>query len=224
MNSSDRNISQRPGCLSCLPQTGCLAVSGSFGIVILLVVASILAELALTAVGGLIIIADPEQKVDAIVILSGGGTPRLKEAVRLREEGYATPIILTETGIITENFGSLSEIEKNQLVEMGVTPRDIFITELHVDNTRDEAHVIHKLMNTQGFKSILVVTDPFHSLRTRIIFSDEFRDYGLSAYVRPVRGHWYNAATWWTSIPGWEATINEYARLFAYIFVQRFTR
>jgi uncharacterized SAM-binding protein YcdF (DUF218 family) len=212
----------RPGG-GCLPHSGRLTVSTGLGFVVLLAIMLVGLTAGLTALGGLIIIADPEHKADAIVVLSGGGTPRLSEAVRLRKDKLANAIILTETGITTETFGKLSEIEKLQLVDMGVTPRDIYITEQHVDNTRDEAHVIHKLMNAQHFKSVIVVTDPYHSLRTRIIFSDEFSGDGLTAYVRPVRGHWYNAATWWTSLAGWEATLNEYARLLAYVFIQRYT-
>ncbi|MCE1252843.1 MAG: YdcF family protein [Anaerolineae bacterium] len=208
------------GC--CAPLSGFFALTGCFAVPLLILVLIIIAEFFLTALGGLIIIADPKHEADAIVVLSGGGTPRLQEAVKLRDEKLAVPIILTETGIITENYGSLSQIEKNQLVEMGVDPRDIYITEQHVDSTRDEAHAIYKLMNNQGFKSVIVVTDPYHSLRTRMVFADEFRGQDLTAYIRPVRDSWYNAATWWTSARGWQATLNEYGKLLAYVFFQRY--
>jgi uncharacterized SAM-binding protein YcdF (DUF218 family) len=220
MNPDRQQVKPPTGCL---PRSGRLTVSGGLGFVILLSVILVGLAAGLTALGGLIIIADPEHKADAIVVLSGGGTPRLAEAVRLRKDKLANAIILTETGTITEDFGKLSAIERNQLVDMGVTPQDIYITEQHVDNTRDEAHVVHKLMNTQHFKSVIVVTDPYHSLRTRIIFTDEFSQDGLTVYVRPVRGHWYSATTWWTSLNGWEVTLSEYARLLAYVFIQRYS-
>mgnify|MGYP000985858964 CR=1 FL=1 len=219
MNRASQERKAPGGC--CAPLGGLFALTGCFTVPLILLVLVIAVEFFLTALGGLIIIADPKHAADAIVVLSGGGTPRLEEAVKLRDEKLAVPIILTETGIVTENFGSLSQIEKNQLVEMGVAPRDIYITEQHVDSTRDEARAIHKLMNNQGFKSVIVVTDPYHSLRTRIVFADEFQADGLTAYIRPVRDHWYNAATWWMSARGWQATINEYAKLLAYVFIQR---
>jgi uncharacterized SAM-binding protein YcdF (DUF218 family) len=203
--------------------SGCLILSSGSWLVFasILVVSLLFAEGFLTAVGQLIIYSDPIHEADVIAVLSGGGMPRLQEAARLYQEHHADFIILTETGAVTEKFGSLSSIEKNQLEALGVQPRDIFITELHVDSTTDEARVIRKMLNTRGFKSVIIVTDTYHSMRAHLIFDDAFKGNDLTIYIRPVRDDWYNAATWWTSAAGWKATLLEYSKLIAYLFQSR---
>jgi len=191
--------------------------------IFVLATALLLAEGGLTTAGRLLIYNNPLDKVDAdaIAILSGGGTPRLEEGARLYQNHLAPAIILTDTGYITPKYGSLSSIEKNQLVDMGVQPRDILITEVHVDSTADEARAIRKLLNTRGFKSVIIVTDTFHSMRTHLIFDDDFKGNDLTVYIHPLEDDWFNAATWWTSIAGWQTTLLEYSKLFAYLFTSR---
>ena len=174
--------------------------------------------------GDLISTSDAAYRSDAIVVLSGGGTPRLQEAARLHLEGLAPFVIITETGGTTDNFGTISDIEKQQLAEYGVSPSKILVTERHVDSTQDEARVIHKLMNSKAFKSIIVVTDPYHCLRTRLIFNDELKKDALVAHIRPVSDSWYKADSWWTSLEGWNVTTSEYTKLVTYYFFQKYVR
>jgi uncharacterized SAM-binding protein YcdF (DUF218 family) len=72
-------------------------------------------------------------------------------------------------------------------------------------------------MNDQGFNSMIVVTDPYHSFRTRLIFREVFRGSGKSIRVRPSSGHWYRSTTWWLSAQGWEATLTEYIKLAGFL-------
>lgn len=208
---------------------GCLLGCLSFTMVCLGVLA--LASLwlfpptqVLTNLGKFIIHADPMEKVDAIVVLSGGGLPRLKEAAEIYKENKGGFVVLTETGIITDKYGDLSQIEKTQLTEMGVQSRYILITETHVDTTTDEALVVRRLVSKNGFKSIIVVTDTFHTMRTYMIFQDTFKGRDTKIVVRPVRDDWYTAATWWKSLHGWQVTIQEYSKLIGYFFEQRFLK
>jgi uncharacterized SAM-binding protein YcdF (DUF218 family) len=190
------------------------------GILAAVLVVLFLSEGVLTAAGKLLIYSDPPHTADAIVVLSGGGLPRLEEAARLYKEKQAPYIILTETGIITEKYGELSQIEKGQLVDMDIQPQAIFITDMHVDSTTDEARVIRKLLNTKGFKSAVIVTDTFHSRRTHLVFQDAFKGNDLTVYIKPVRDDWYIAATWWTSLEGWQVTLPEASKLIIYFFSQ----
>jgi uncharacterized SAM-binding protein YcdF (DUF218 family) len=211
-----------PGCRG----SSCLIISGGSWLAIIGILLGILllSEGLLTAAGQLIIYGDPIKEADVIAVLSGGGKPRLQEAARLSQEHYAEFILLTETGFITENYGSLSSIEKEQLVEMGVLARNISMTEQHVDNTTDEARAIRKMVNIRGYKSVIIVTDPFHTMRTHLVFEDAFKGTGITVYIHPVRDSWYNAATWWTSPAGWNVTILEYSKLFGYLFESRILR
>jgi uncharacterized SAM-binding protein YcdF (DUF218 family) len=213
-------VSKPSGCLG----RGCfIFTSGSWLILAAgLLVGLFFAEGLLTAAGRLLVYSDASHKADAIAVLSGGGAPRLQEAANLYQEGQAPFIILTETGAVTPHYGPLSGIEKDQLVEMGVQGRDIFITEMLVDSTTDEARVLRKLLNTKGFKSVIIVTDTFHSFRTHLIFQNAFKGNDLTLYVRPVRDDWYTSATWWSTPEGWRTTLLEYSKLFSYLFESRF--
>jgi hypothetical protein len=64
------------------------------------------------------------------------------------------------------------------------------------------------------------VTDTFHSFRTHLIFQDAFKGNDLTFIIRPVRDDWYLAATWWTSLDGWQTTLSEYAKLITYLITR----
>jgi len=201
----------------CFLRTGCLTLGGTAGILFGLILALAAVEFVLTALGAVLIIADPIQTADAAVVLSGGGLGRLEEASKLYGEKYINWVILTETGESSPEFGLYSEIDRIEAVRLGVPPRQIIITEQNVKDTSDEAKAVRDIMEARGFSSVLVITDPFHSLRTRLLFREIFKDSSVNFFIRPVRSHWYRSSTWWTSQAGWEATWNEYVRIFYYL-------
>ena len=184
----------------------------------MLVLAAFALEFILTAIGGILIIADPLKKADAVVVLSGGSDlSRMQEAARLYKDKYADMFILTETGQELRNFNeSASFYFQLQAMDMGVPSGAILITEQHASSTYEEAKAVRKLLEQRQFKSCIVVTDPFHTFRTRLIFREVFQDSGITVRVRPVRGHWYRSTTWWTTAEGRETTIQEYIKIFGY--------
>ena len=172
----------------------------------------------LWAMGGVLIIADPLGEADAVVDLSGGDLDRIEEAALLFEEKYVKTLIITETGKKLPDIGtSYSTLLKGEARRLGVPDGAILITDLEANSTQEEAVAIRELMKKSELKSCIVVTDPFHSLRTRLIFRKEFQGSDLSVRVRPVRGHWYKSNTWWQSNAGWNATILEYIKLLSNI-------
>ena len=202
----------------------CLALFGSLtGILILLIVLPVLAELGLWGVGTYLVIDDTMGKVvDAVVVLSGGtGDERLAEAAKIYHNNYAEWIILTETGETLESSPELVSVVSSELLvsQLGIPDHAIIITEKHVSSTWSEARVVMKLMLREGLQSCIVVTDPFHTRRTRIAFRDEFLPRDLTMYVYPAGSHWYSASTWWLTAEGRDNTLREYVKLFAYQFL-----
>jgi uncharacterized SAM-binding protein YcdF (DUF218 family) len=61
--------------------------------------------------------------------------------------------------------------------------------------------------------SAMIITDPYHTFRTRLIFRQVFEGSEVDISVRPVREHWYRSNTWWASLEGWQVTILEYGKL-----------
>lgn len=209
---------KRSGCLfkSCLATMG-----GITGLIIIIVLSPIILEIIFWSIGGYLIVADAVERVDAVVILSGGtDDTRLDEAARLYNDKMTDTIIITETDeFLPDSVVSRSFFTRQQLVELGVPEEAIITTEKHVSSTWSEARVVMKLMLGLEMKSCIVVTDPFHSRRARMVFRDEFMPRGIKVFIQPVRGHWYKSSTWWMSQRGWEATINEYSKIIGYRFL-----
>jgi len=103
-----------------------------------------------------------------------------------------------------------------EAVRLGIPTGAITITEQAATSTLDEARAVRDLMASRGLQSAIVVTDPFHTFRTRLIFREVFEGSGIKIAIKPVRGHWYRSRSWWLTRQGRTATLQEYAKLFAY--------
>lgn len=167
--------------------------------------------------GAFLIVANGLEKANAIVILSGGDETRMSEALDLYEEGYADIVILTETGRELENLDVLHSFDMRiQLMNNGVPSGNILITDHIVGSTVDEAVAVKNLLTNRQFNSAIIVTDPYHTKRTSIIFREIFADSPIKLMIRPVASSWYNSRSWFLSRRGWQFTLLEYLKLTGY--------
>ena len=174
--------------------------------------------------GKYLIVSDPIEKADAIVVLSGGEKDRLPEAAELFTEGYSDTVILTDTGYLSEGSESEAAVDPNvikayDLTQLGVPISNILITRDVVGSTLDEANSVLAIMQKQGFQSMIIVTDPYHSRRTKLVFGRIFQDSGITVRIQSVKDHWFTGAGWWMHPEGWKYLITEYAKLFAFWFL-----
>lgn len=188
--------------------TGCSA----FTIVLLAICLSpVIVYLSLISIGAILIVADPIVPVNAVVILSGDSGDRLAMAAEMLSRGYAYNLVITNTDRAA-NRRLAREAEA-----LGFDRDRIFITDLTVDSTLDESRAVLQFAQDQGWDSFMVVTDPYHSFRTRFIFKQELRGSGITITVRPVVGHWFQSTTWFYSREGWQVVFLEIAKLFNYL-------
>jgi uncharacterized SAM-binding protein YcdF (DUF218 family) len=116
-----------------------------------------------------------------------GGRPsrtleaRVRRAARLYAEGEAGLII--PTGGIGEHPPSEAEVMARILREEGV-PADAVLLEDRALNTWDSARLVAMMVDKLGAKSVVVVTDPLHCVRTVAAFERA----GLTAWAEPVYG------------------------------------
>jgi len=202
------------------PGNGRKSQSLVLGIPIVFLFICILGSVLLTTAGGILIIADPLRSSDAVVVLSGGGDmSRMEEGARIFLEKDAQWLILTETTPREgERVSDTTILFKDTARNLGVPDSAILVTDQAAFSTLEEAQQVLKLANRNSFKSLIIVTDPFHTFRTRLIFHSVFRDSGIDIYVRPVRNHWYRSTNWWMTADGRQATASEYIKIFAYLF------
>jgi uncharacterized SAM-binding protein YcdF (DUF218 family) len=192
----------------------------ALGIPMILFIILILGGVFLTTAGGILIIADPLRKSDAVVVLSGGGDmSRMEEGARIYLEKNAQWLILTETTPREgEKVSDTTILFKDTARNLGVPDSAILVTDQAAFSTLEEAQQTLKLSNRNSLKSLIIVTDPFHTFRTRLIFRSVFKDSGIDIYVRPVRNHWYRSTNWWMTADGRRATVSEYIKILAYLF------
>ncbi|MEM5775245.1 MAG: YdcF family protein [Anaerolineaceae bacterium] len=215
MNAVSRPAAPRSG--RAPRRTSCLPMA-AFCAVILLVTGAILLRLA----GAILVTADPIHPADAAVVLSGGDNTRIDEAVLLYEEKYMEYIILTETEIpIPEKGAEYSTLMRYVTMQKGVPGNQVLITKQQSESTLDEARSVLALMKQRGLDSLIVVTDPYHTFRTRLIFRQVFANEGIRVMVHPVRDHWYTSSGWWLHRQGWKVTVQEYFKLAGYLILQR---
>lgn len=192
---------------------GCLVV---FAIVVAVPFCALMVLFGLWGVGRYLVVSDPLVGADAAAVLSGGDIDRVDEAVRIVQEGYARYLIITDTDEVTTSGRRMTDYLFSEAANRGLAVPQIDITRHTVTSTQEEAVAVRLLMEERGWKSCIVVTDPFHSRRTRQIFARAFRGSELSFAVKTVEGHWYRPSNWFLSSAGWQTTLQEYGKLLAY--------
>lgn len=88
--------------------------------------------------------------------------------------------------------------------------------------TYAEARTVRSFLGPRESRTVLVVTSPWHTRRSRWIFADVFRGTAVEIRVVPVPTgvydddrHPFDPETWWTTPRGRSAVVSEYAKLTA---------
>jgi len=181
-------------------------------LLVLLVLLILSAPLILRGIGAYLIYADPLEDADSAVALSGDTGDRVSEAAWLYENQFVDYLFIT----YTDEPARDALLWAAQLE--GFPAERVIVTEMQVANTVDEARAIRALAEERAQDSLIIITDPFHTLRTRIIFRNELLGSGISIQVRPVVGHWYRSTTWWRTPEGRRLTLEEYLKILLYFF------
>ena len=138
-------------------------------------------------------------QVDAIVVMGAAqydGRPspqlqaRLDHVVELWNEGIAPTIIVTGGNQPGDRFTE-AESSTNYLVKNGV-PESVIIGEDSGRSSWESLQLVADLARDRGIGTIVLVSDPYHSLRIRLMAEElGFRAYTSSTSTSPVHG-WNN--------------------------------
>lgn len=131
---------------------------------------------------------DQVRAVDAIVLLGAAqydGQPspqlaaRLDHVVELYTAGWAPVVVVTGGKQPGDRFTE-SEASARYLTDRGV-PASAIVMEREGRTTFQSLESVAAMLDERGLSRVLLVTDPYHSLRTRLIA----QHFGLEAYVSP---------------------------------------
>ncbi len=134
--------------------------------------------------------SDQSRSVDAIVVMGvaqydGRPSPqlqaRLDHVLTLWNEGLTSLIITTGGNKPGDRFTE-AQTSANYLIESGI-PENSIALETTGTSTRESLLGVELIMKSRDLHSILIVTDPYHALRSRLIA----QDLGLTSFVSPTR-------------------------------------
>ena len=132
--------------------------------------------------------SDEARNVDAIVVMGAAqydGRPspllaaRLDHVVELWNQGLTDTVVVTGGNQPGDRFTEASASQR-YLVRRGV-PEAAFLAENEAHNSYDSLRTVAGLLKAQGKQRVLLVSDPFHSLRIQLIAEE----LGLTAFVSP---------------------------------------
>jgi uncharacterized SAM-binding protein YcdF (DUF218 family) len=143
---------------------------------------------ALSSLGGWLIVSDPVVQADAIVVIGGDHKPeRIRRAVELYRQGYALVVIISAGTMVQEGAEKLPEAEvmRRQALALGL-PDAAMVLETQSNSTLENARCTQAILQSRGARSILLVTSVHHSRRAAVIFREVLGS-NVTVSVQPAR-------------------------------------
>jgi uncharacterized SAM-binding protein YcdF (DUF218 family) len=178
-----------------------------------------------------LIVRTGTQGADAIIVLSGSSAyeERLKHAIVGYQQGRAPLVVLTNDGLkgrwSRRRQSNLYSYEhgRDALLEGGVHENRIVLLEQRVSSTYDEAFALREYARSNGLRSVLIVTSPYHSRRALWVFRRVVGAKGVVVEIDPVAPGYQspNPAWWWLTGRGWQHVGAEYVKLLYYLVRHR---
>jgi uncharacterized SAM-binding protein YcdF (DUF218 family) len=179
------------------PGRRCRIALGLAGLFLLSAVAAVL------VVGRWLVVEDPLQKAQAIVVLSGGMPLRAIEAGRLYREGYGPKVWLTHT---TEPGATLEAMhipyvgeesyDLRVLMRQGVPADAVRVLEPPILNTADELAAVSRALEQEQGGTVIIVTSKVHTRRARILWHRLGAPRG-QAVIRAASDDPFEPGRWW---------------------------
>lgn len=194
-------------------------------ILLCLVATVLLGVFACRNVGRYLVVDEPLQPADALVVLAGARVDRWLEAVDLHRAGKGKNILLSPgylepaevrlraNGI---DYPAATDLIKNAMVQMGVPASAITSIPEGMDNTAHEAVFAARIARQHGWKRIIVVTSPYHTRRSLFAFQRELEGTGIEVQVRATRYDEVDPEAWWKRRHDFRYVTWELQKLIAY--------
>ena len=145
---------------------------------------------------------------DAIVAISGGNTSaRTARAIELFKQGYGKKLIFSGANSDPSAISDAAQMAK-QARRSGVSISDILIEE-QAKNTNENANNVSNIVKDRKYKSIILVTSPYHSTRAALEFKKAFFNTDVRVFSAPADNDPEWNDLWWTNTRGGYLALSE---------------
>ena len=184
----------------------------------------LLIAITLPRLGAWLVVEDPLEKADAIIVLGGTMYERPLEAVELLKEGWADRVYLFQQ---VSDWGEASLIERkipytrevdlqiDVMQRLGVDKSRIGVLE-QANSTADEADDVFELASREKLGRLIVITSKQHTRRARLVLRRRLTPINVTTIVRASRFDRSDVDRWWTNRSTLRFTLFETQRLFGY--------
>lgn len=158
----------------------------------------------LTGMGEYLRVSTPLQKADLIVAL-GGSKGRKRGAVALLRKGLASKVMFTGFDIDMRDYQCL-----------GISEKETVLPPVAAYTTYEEALTVLRATEEGNFRSVIIVTSPYHLRRASFIFHKVFNGKDIKLMFYASRNNAFQMARWWNSYIGRKTVFMEYLGLVYY--------
>lgn len=154
------------------------------------------------------------QKLDAIVVVSGGDTnARTDEGIRLLKNGWADTIIFS--GAAKDKTG-LSNAAAMRLRALDIdVAKDVILLDEFAETTEQNAANTRSIFKNHNFQKVMLVTSGYHQKRAELEFKKSAQDVEILNHPLLNDKDWH-FAFWWLTPRGWWLAAGEMAKIIAF--------
>jgi uncharacterized SAM-binding protein YcdF (DUF218 family) len=173
-----------------------------------------------------LVVNAPLERADAIVIPLGGLPYRAMTAGEIYRAGYARRVIVSRPATedprlpLFRRFG-LDRTEDDEtaariLAGYGVPQSAIRVSVTEELGTGSELRAVSRLLRREGWRSVILVTDPLHTRRAYLYMSTQGG--GDLRVIPRASASPYGLEPWWRNTEEFEAVLHEYLGLVAFAY------
>ena len=166
---------------------------------------------------------DPLETADIVFVLMGGMETRPFHTADLYKQGFAPKIVISQTElpptVLFNIYPSQTQATLVIFQELGIPDSVIQVVDFpqSVSSTLDETRALNEYVNQYSIRSVIIVTDAFHTYRAKYIFQKELQEESIKIMMSPAP-HWkFDETNWWKYEEGFVSFINEYIKLLHYL-------
>jgi uncharacterized SAM-binding protein YcdF (DUF218 family) len=167
---------------------------------------AVLVLVALSQLGRWLVVADPLQRADAIVIFGGGLPFRAMEGAAIYGQGWVPEVWVTQAVSPEEqtssslgiDFVSESGYSRRVLQKLGVPAGSIRMLEPPCVNTTDEVKAALATLEARGGRRLILVSSKAHTRRIRVTWR-ALAGRDREAIVRYTDRDPYQPGRWWAN-------------------------